>query len=106
MAQIQKEEAGWDELAIFICSKCKTLFDAHTLASAEPAEDLKASLKARFKQDGLSEKCRAMTTSCQNLCKNNIQAITFCKNNGQTQTFGMHPERDREELYQLILAEL
>ncbi len=106
MGQIIREDVGWEKLGVFICKKCRTLFDTDELKSEDPADDLRAYLKSRLKDDGKSHLCRAMTSSCQHLCEKNKQAVTFCQQMGPTKTYSLHPEENKEELYQLILREL
>lgn len=105
-AQLQNENVAWSELAVFICSKCRVLFAPENLVSENPAEDLKGFLKARLKEEGLSSKCRVMTSSCQSLCENDKQAVTLCKTQGPTQTLSIHPEKNKEEIYTYILEQL
>lgn len=103
---IQNENVAWSDLAVLICSKCRTLFAPENLVSENPAEDLKGYLKARLKEKNLLSRCRVMTSSCQSLCENDKQAVSLCSTRGPTRTVSLHPEKDKEELAEMILQSL
>lgn len=105
---LTKEELPWNKLGVIVCSKCKTLFSKGELKESQDCgESLKNTLKARLKAKDLLKDCRVMTSSCQNFCEDNRQAVTFFDAKaGGSETYSLHPEKDLEELFELILGKI
>lgn len=104
---IQMEDTQWEDLAVIICSKCQTLFEPGQLQiSGNVADHLKNIYKKKLKDEGLSAKCRVMVSSCQSICENNRQSVTFFPKKpgqeNQTTTITMHPDMDQDAVYQMI----
>jgi predicted metal-binding protein len=103
---IQIEKVAWNDIAVFICSKCRTLFSQGNLVCENPSEDLKSYLKNELKEKKMLASCRVMTSSCLGLCENDRQAVSLCSTRGVTMTVSLHPENDKEKLWALISKNL
>jgi predicted metal-binding protein len=103
---IEKQPTPWTEAIITICEKCgKSLDDLKLIEEGNAAENLKRYLKGRFRTTENPKKVRVVTSSCLDVCIKNKVALSYNPVAGSKQTqqvFTVHPEEDREELFQLI----
>lgn len=100
---MNREENPWSEGIVLICTKCqKSIRPSLLKEEGSCADNLKMFLKKSFKESGDSSKIRVVTSSCLDLCIDDTQAVSFAATGGQTQTFALHPEKDREELLKLL----
>jgi predicted metal-binding protein len=98
---MKKEDTPWSQGVLLVCTKCHKSIDASKLKEdGNAGENLKTYLKKKFKDDGDLDKIRIVTSSCLDVCIDNEQAVAYASTNGKTETFILHPEKDREELYQ------
>lgn len=104
---MKKEETQWSDAAVFVCTKCHKTMDPSLLSEeGNCGENLKNFLKAKMREAGKGKAIRVMTSSCLDICEPNTQAVTFtpvapCARH--TETFVLHPEKDREEFLNWIL---
>lgn len=97
---MKKEETPWSSGVLMICTKCHKSIDSSKLKEeGNCGENLKMDLKGRFKKADQGHKIRVVTSSCLDVCIDNEQAVAFAPVQGPTQTFIMHPEKDRDELF-------
>ncbi|MNT23405.1 hypothetical protein D3C72_1588230 [compost metagenome] len=100
---MKKEENPWSEGILLVCTKCSKSISGSLLKEEGNAGDnLKMALKKQFKDEGLGGKIRVVTSSCLDVCIDDFQAVTWSPVEGETETFIMHPEKEREELIQYI----
>jgi hypothetical protein len=100
---MKKEENPWSGGILMICTKCgKSISGSLLKESGNPADNLKMVLKKQFKDEGLGGKVRVVTSSCLDICIDDYQAVTWAPVNGKTESFIMHPEKEREELANFI----
>ncbi|WP_246845291.1 (2Fe-2S) ferredoxin domain-containing protein [Bdellovibrio sp. NC01] len=100
---IKKEENPWSEGIVLVCTKCAKSISASSLKEEGNAgENLKNFLKKSFKETGDLSKIRIVTSSCLDVCIDELQAITYASTDGKTETFTVHPEKDREELLKML----
>lgn len=98
---MKKENNPWSKGVVLVCTKChKAISNLHEDGNA--GENLKTFLKKSFKESGDSAKIRVVTSSCLDVCVDEMQAVTYASVEGKTETFTLHPEKDREELLQLL----
>lgn len=96
---MKHEENPWSKGIVLICTKCHKSISAKLLEEeGNSAENLKMYLKKSFKESGDGSKIRVVTTSCLDVCIDDTQAVTFASTKGPTETFAIHPEKDREKL--------
>ena len=96
---IKKEDNPWSEGVVLICTKCSKSISAKDLREeGNTAENLKMFLKRSFKESGDLSKIRIVTSSCIDVCIDDYQALTYAGTQGDTETYIVHPEKDREEL--------
>ncbi|MGZ3773796.1 MAG: (2Fe-2S) ferredoxin domain-containing protein [Pseudobdellovibrionaceae bacterium] len=102
---MKKENNPWTKGVVLICTKChKSITNLHDEGNA--GENLKTFLKKSFKESGDSEKIRVVTSSCLNVCIDEKQAVSYAPIDGQTETFTLNPESERDELLQLLQKRL
>ena len=100
---IKKEETPWSEAVVLICTKCsKSISSSMLKEDGNAGENLKMFLKKSFKDSGDGGKIRVVTSSCLDVCIDDTQAVTFASVDGDTETFTVHPEKDREELLKML----
>ncbi len=100
---MKKEENSWSKGVVLICTKChKSIRPSLLKEEGNSADNLKMYLKKSFKDSGDSGKIRVLTSSCLDLCIDDTQAVTYASVGGETETFALHPEKDREELLGLL----
>lgn len=104
---LKKEETPWSEAVVLVCTKCSKSISASALKEEGNAgENLKTFLKRSFKESGDLSKIRVVTSSCLDVCIDETQAITIAGTDGKTETFTVHPEKDREELLALLKTKI
>ncbi|HEX7675764.1 MAG TPA: (2Fe-2S) ferredoxin domain-containing protein [Bdellovibrio sp.] len=104
---LKKEETPWSEAVVLVCTKCSKSISASSLQEEGNAgENLKTFLKKSFKESGDLSKIRIVTSSCLDVCIDETQAVTFASVEGDTETFTVHPEKDREELLKLLKSKI
>lgn len=104
---IKKEETPWSEAVVLVCTKCSKAISASSLKEEGNAgENLKNFLKRSFKDSGDLSKIRIVTSSCLDVCIDELQALTIASVNGLTETLTVHPEQDRDELLQLLRSKI
>jgi len=104
---IKKEETPWSEGVVLICTKChKSISSSLLKEEGNAGENLKMFLKKSFKETGDLSKIRVITTSCIDVCIDDLQAVSFAPENGKTETFTIHPEKDREEFLELLKSKI
>lgn len=100
---MKHEENPWSKGIVLICTKCHKSISAKSLSEEGNAgENLKTFLKKSFKDTGDLAKIRIVTSSCLDVCVDEFQAVSYAPVQGPTETFTLHPEKDREELLQLL----
>jgi len=100
---MKKEKTPWSRGVLMICTKCHKSIDSSMLKEdGNCGDNLKMDMKGRFKKADQGDKIRVVTSSCLDVCMDNYQAVTFAPVSGDTQTFVMHPEKDRDELFQWL----
>ncbi|MFM6926931.1 MAG: (2Fe-2S) ferredoxin domain-containing protein [Bdellovibrio sp.] len=104
---IKKEETPWSEGVVLICTKChKSISPSLLKEEGNAADNLKMFLKKSFKESGDLSKVRVITTSCLDVCIDDLQAISFAPEDGKTEMFTIHPEKDREEFLELLKSKI
>ncbi len=104
---LKKEETPWSEGVVLVCTKCHKSISASSLKEEGNAgENLKTFLKRSFKDSGDLSKIRVVTSSCLDVCIDEVQALTFAGTDGKTETFTVHPEKDRDELFKLLKSKI
>lgn len=97
---------SWNELAVFICTKCGKDISKETLKEAgEPAENLKNFLKTELNNKGFKGKIRVMTSSCLGTCPTGEQAVGYISSSNPDDkgVWICHPENDKSQILQEIL---
>lgn len=101
---MKKEENAWSEGVMMICTKCHKSISPKLLSQeGNSADNLKMFLKKSLKEKGALSQIRVITSSCLDICIDDTQAITYAPASGTTQTFIVHPEKDREEVLQFLV---
>ena len=96
---MRREKNPWSAGIVMICTKChKGISSSLLKEDGNSAYNLKMFLKKSFKETGDQEKIRVVTSSCLNVCIEDRMALSFAKSNGETETYTVHPEKDREIL--------
>lgn len=99
---MKKEKTSWSVAAVLICTKCHKSISSKLLAEdGNAGENLKSYLKGKMREEGKQREIRVMTSSCLDICVTDKQAVTFVPvtpSAKHTETFTLHPEKDREEL--------
>ncbi|WII70689.1 (2Fe-2S) ferredoxin domain-containing protein [Bdellovibrio sp. 22V] len=104
---LKAEETPWSQGIVLICTKChKSISSSSLKEEGNSGENLKTFLKKSLKETGDLSKVRVVTTSCLDVCIDDYQAVTYAPVEGETQTFTVHPEKDREELLNFIRDEI
>ena len=104
---LKKEETPWSEAVVLVCTKCsKSILASSLQEEGNAGENLKTFLKKSFKESGDLSKIRIVTSSCLDVCIDETQAVTFASVEGDTETFTVHPEKDREELLKLLKSKI
>lgn len=104
---MKKEETPWSRGIVLVCTKCHKAINPSSLREEGNAgENLKTFLKKSFKETGDLAKVRVVTSSCLDVCIDNFQAVTFAGVDGQTETFTVLPEADREELFKYLKGKI
>lgn len=100
---MKKKETPWSEGIVMICTKCSKAISSKSLQEeGNTGENLKTFLKKTFKESGDLSKIRIVTTSCLDVCIDEYQAVSYAPVDGDTETYILHPEKDRQELLQLL----
>lgn len=100
---MKREENPWSEGIVLICTKCQKSISSKILKEGgDVADNLKIFLKKSLRESGDGKKVRVVTSSCLDVCIDDTQAVTYASTHGDTETFAIHPERDREELLAFI----
>jgi predicted metal-binding protein len=105
---IEKQPTPWSEALITICEKCaKSLPALELKEEGSASENLKKYLKGRFKDSDAPKRMRVVTSSCLDVCIKNAVAVSYnpAWPGKMQKTFTVHPEADREELFQLLSEE-
>lgn len=96
---MKPEKTPWSKGVVLICTKCHKAISSKLLEEeGNSGENLKNFLKKSFKDSGELSKVRVLTTSCLDVCIDDRQAVSYAAVDGETETFAIHPEKDREEL--------
>lgn len=104
---LKKEETPWSEAVVLVCTKCsKSISGSSLKEEGNAGENLKTFLKKSFKESGDLSKIRIVTSSCLDVCIDETQAVTFASVDGETETYTVHPEKDREELLKLLKSKI
>lgn len=104
---MKKEETPWSNGVVLVCTKCHKAINPDSLREdGNAGENLKSYLKKSFKESGDSSKVRVVTSSCLDVCVEDFQAVTYAGVDGQTETFTVLPEADREELLSYLKGKL
>lgn len=104
---MKKEENPWSQAIVLVCTKCHKSIDASLLKQEGNAgENLRNYLKDEFRQRGELDKVRIVTSSCLDICEANLQAVTYAGVHGETETFTLHPENEREELLKYVSGKI
>lgn len=69
---MKTEKPFWNDLAVFICTKC-----GKKLNKPDFAENLKVELKSEIKNQEQQKSIRVMTSSCLGTCPEGEQAIAL-----------------------------
>lgn len=100
---MKKEDTPWSEGVMLICTKChKSISSSMLKEEGNAAENLKMFLKKKMKDEGLSKKVRVITSGCLDICIDDTQAVTFASTHGETESFILHPEKEKEELLEWL----
>ncbi len=100
---MKKEKNPWDEGILLVCTKChKSISGSMLKEEGNSGDNLKAFLKKSLKEGGDLSKVRVVTSSCLDVCEDNFQAVTYASTTGKTETFILHPEKDRQELLEFL----
>lgn len=100
---MKKEENPWSKGVVLVCTKCHKSISPELLKEeGNAAENLKMFLKKSFKETGDLAKIRVVTSSCIDVCIDDYQALAYAAVDGQTETYIVHPEKDREELLKTL----
>lgn len=100
---MKKEDNAWSEGVMMICTKCHKSIRPKLLSQeGNSAENLKMFLKKSLKEKGALSQIRVITSSCLDICIDDYQAVTYAPVNGKTESFIVHPEKDREELLEYL----
>ena len=104
---MKKEETPWSDAAVLVCTKChKSIKSSSLKEEGNCGENLKSYLKSKLKEAGKNKEIRVMTSSCLDVCEAEMQAVTYtpvapCARH--TETFVLHPEKDRDQLLEWLL---
>lgn len=102
---MKKEETPWSEAVVLVCTKCgKSISSLKEEGNA--GDNLKNFLKKSLKDSGDLGKVRVVTSSCLDVCIAELQAVAIASTHGKTETFTVHPEKDREEFLKHIKAKI
>ncbi|WP_413576928.1 (2Fe-2S) ferredoxin domain-containing protein [Bdellovibrio sp. HCB290] len=96
---IRKEDNPWSDAIVMICTKCGKSISG--MKEANVAENLKMFYKKSLKESGDGKKIRVVTSSCLDICEDEFQAITVASND-KTESFIMHPEKDRDAFLEML----
>ncbi|WP_347356132.1 (2Fe-2S) ferredoxin domain-containing protein [Bdellovibrio sp.] len=100
---MKREENPWSKGIVLICTKCHKSISSKLLEEeGNSAENLKMFLKKTFKESGDSSKIRIVTSSCLDVCIDDTQAVSYAGTDGETETFAIHPEKDREKFLKYL----
>lgn len=100
---IKKEESPWSEAVVMVCTKCHKAISPQLLTEEGNAgEGLKNFLKRSLRESGHGPKVRVVTSSCLDVCIDDLQAISIAKIDGGTECFTLHPEKDREQILKVL----
>lgn len=100
---MKKESTPWSQGVLLVCTKCHKAISAKNLhEEGNAGENLKMFLKKSLKETGDASKIRVVTSSCLDVCVDEFQAVTYADTHGVTETFILHPEKDREELLKFL----
>lgn len=107
---IEKQKTPWSEALVTICEKCGKSLDGLKLKEdGNAADNLKKYLKSRFKELPSPKKVRVVTSSCIDVCIKNRVAVAYNPTGvgpQPQQTWTVHPEADREELFKILSGEV
>lgn len=96
---MKKEENPWSTGIVMVCTKCSKAISPESLKEeGNTGENLKNFLKKSLKESGDAKKIRVVTSSCLDVCIKEYQALTYAPVDGDTETFIVHPEKDRAEI--------
>lgn len=100
---MKKEETPWTKGVVLVCTKCHKSINPELLhEEGNAGENLKNFLKKSFKDSGDSAKIRVVTSSCLDVCIDDLQALTFAAVDGSTETLTLNPEKDRAQILQYL----
>lgn len=104
---MKKEETPWSQGIVLVCTKCHKSISPDSLKEeGNSGENLKNWLKKSLKESGDAQKIRVVTSSCLDVCIDELQAVTYAGVHGDTETFTVLPEQDREKLLQFLKAKI
>ncbi len=96
---ISKDNSGWEQTIVLICSTCSRQFEGTSFESC--SDKLKSSLKILTKNK-FGRDVRVVTTSCQNICPKDKIIVTKITSN-ETDVFAFYevaPDISSDELFQ------
>lgn len=104
---MKKEDNPWSKGVVLVCTKCHKSISPKLLSEeGNAAENLKMFLKKSFKETGDLSKIRVVTSSCIDVCIDDYQALTYAAVDGKTETYIVHPEKDRDELLKTLCQKI
>lgn len=104
---MKKTQCPWSRALVSVCTKCHNAIEPAELSQEGNAgENLKNFLKARMRTEGHAGAVRVVNSSCLALCPIGEQAVVIHTHNGPGEIIALHPEKDREELVEVIKAKL
>lgn len=104
---MKKESTPWSEGILMVCTKCSKAISPKSLKEEGNAgENLKNYLKKALKDSGDLSKIRVVTSSCLDVCVDEYQAVSYAPVHGETETYILHPEAEREKMLQHLRDKL
>ncbi|AHI04893.1 hypothetical protein BDW_01915 [Bdellovibrio bacteriovorus W] len=104
---MKREENPWSTGIVMVCTKCHKAIAPESLKEeGNSGENLKNFLKKSLKESGDAGKIRVVTSSCLDVCIKDYQALSYAPVNGDTETFIVHPELEREKILSYLKSKL
>ncbi len=105
---MKREDIPWPKGMLLICTKCGTYIPADELKNPKDvAEQIRDDFRTRLKKEGLHKNLRVLVSGCIDVCEVGTQAVAFVPGvEGEVEVLTLHPEKDREELFQKIMKRI
>ncbi len=104
---MKQEDNPWSKALVTVCTKCGKSISSKDLEDpGNVAENLKMYLKKSFKDSGDSKKIRVVTSSCLDICVDDYQAVTIAKTDGKTESWILHPEKEKKDLLEYLKKQI